>query len=90
MVCMTKKLNFDVPKFNWIRLKTNVSNLNSFIPSAKIRIPFAYYSKTSQDGHPLGNAKVAFLQMWLSYGNLHDESKNKSGGVSRGVKGNKP
>ena len=35
-------------------------------------------SKTSQDGHPSGNAKVVVLQRWPSYGNLHSvyESKN--------------
>ena len=27
------------------------------------------YSKTSQNGHPLGNAKLAVLQRWPSYGN---------------------
>ena len=28
------------------------------------------YSKTSQNGHPLGNAKLAVLQRWPSYGNF--------------------
>ena len=27
------------------------------------------YSKTSQDGHPSGNVKLAVLQRWPSYGN---------------------
>ena len=27
-----------------------------------------YYSETSQDGHPSGNAKLAVLQRWPSYG----------------------
>ena len=51
-----------------------------------------FYSKTSQDGHPSGNAKVAVLQRWPSYGNLHSsaiESENISRGVPRGVQGNK-
>ena len=26
------------------------------------------YSETSQDGHPLGNEKLAVLQRWPSYG----------------------
>ena len=46
----------------------------------------ALYSKTSQDGHPSGNAKVAVLQRWPSYGNLQlsaIESENISRGVSR-------
>ena len=42
------------------------------------------YSRTSQDGHPLGNAKVSVLWRWPSYGGpLFNNNRTHQEGLKR-------